>query len=157
MTAEANKPPRLSGAARRARSFTTAISVSIVAGLIIGAVWGITHDQREAGASSGLLWAIASLSAIGIALVGWVSVRWWRDIDELARQAHYSAWLWGGSFGLFAGWVLLGLLPVASAPLAAFLQGTDPAFFTLRGGTVVAAAALIGYGLAWIIFWLQRR
>lgn len=154
MSAETNKPARPSGAARRAQSFAVAMGLSVVAGFFIGGLAGITQGS---GGAFGPPWVIALLAVIGMAIVGWVSLRWWRDIDELARQVHYSAWLWGGTYGMFAGWLLLSFLHLVPAPVVALLQGSDPSLILWRGGTVVVGAALVGYGLAWIIFWLRRR
>mgnify|MGYP001809544166 FL=1 len=157
MTDAPNKPQRLSGEARRSRIFAIGLGVSVCVGLIIGGVAGWSQDPELPQGPLSVPGVIPALALAGIAAVTWVSLIWWRTIDELARQAHATAWFWGGSLGMTAGWLALSFASVLPAPLLAWLQGSDAAEAAWRGGTVVAAAALAGYGLAWAAFWLRRR
>ena len=88
---------------------------------------------------------------------------WMRDIDELARQAHYVAWFWGGSLALcalifvvVAAPALPGLIDFAAverslAPFAGegggFVAGVLASIFTLT----------VGYGAWWALYWLRKR
>jgi len=85
-------------------------------------------------------------------------------LDEASRQAHYVAWLWGGSFGAVAA-ALAGVPFLLTLPrndriptLVATLFGeanVQNAFFAGIG--VIAAPMLIGYAVWWAAFWLRHR
>jgi hypothetical protein len=99
--------------------------------------------------------AIAAIVAVTIYFLG---------LDEASRQAHYVAWLWGGSFGAvavaLAGAPFLLALPRSDRipTLVASLFGeasVQNGFFA--GMAVIAAPMLIGYALWWTAFWLRRR
>ena len=99
--------------------------------------------------------AIAAIVAVTVYFLG---------LDEASRQAHYVAWLWGGSFGAVAA-ALAGVPFLLTLPrndriptlVASFLgEATiQNAFFAGIG--VIAAPMLIGYALWWGAFWLRRR
>jgi len=92
---------------------------------------------------------------VAVAVLLWVSVIYWQNIDEAAREAHTFAWFWGGSGGL------LLMLPVAAAIRGEFLIAVfgqrSPSDWVMIGFAALLAAQLIGYGLVWSIWWLRRR
>ena len=92
---------------------------------------------------------------VAVAVLLWVSVIYWQNIDEAAREAHTFAWFWGGSGGL------LLMLPVAAAirgdMLIAVFGQKSPSDWVWLGFGALLAAQLIGYGLVWTIWWLRRR
>jgi len=73
-----------------------ALGVCFVVGMGLG-FFSDAFDDRE---NPGLFMAMMVLVATAIILPA--SIVWWRSLDELAREAHKSAWFWGGSFGLVA-------------------------------------------------------
>ncbi len=36
-------------------------------------------------------------------------ISWWKQIDEAAREAHKTAWFWGGSIGMFVSILIAAL------------------------------------------------
>lgn len=104
--------------------------------------------------------------AVGVAVVCMggamaITVGWMRAIDEAAREAHKSAWFWGGCGGMAVGGALF---IVASTPYAAGLQApsafagrTDPAAYMAAGAGALALLMTAGYTLAWAWWWWRRR
>ncbi|MDP2765265.1 MAG: hypothetical protein Q8O54_10565, partial [Brevundimonas sp.] len=86
-------------------------------------------------------------------------VRWWRRIDEAAREAHKWAWWWGGSGGMGVGLVLLLTLMVRaddSQPLPGHV-GSAPGEIFVSGMMSILLFQIVGYGLAWAGWWLKHR
>jgi hypothetical protein len=89
----------------------------------------------------------------------------WRRLDETGRTAHSSAWFWGGSTALFLAMVavmLTILIPGFERPLVAFVDGWSkkhPAgqMGFIFGVLAAAMAQVIGYFIAWMIWWGKRR
>ena len=87
--------------------------------------------------------------------------RAWQMIDETAREAHKSAWFWGGSFGAFIGllafvfWVRLD--PVHSAKLWLGVPPHQAFALVLMGVVGIVLAQVVGYAIAWAMWWLRRR
>lgn len=106
------------------------------------------------------LW-VMSVFAVAL-MVGafWVGLAWMRSIDEAAREAHKSAWYWGGTAGMAVGGVgvILATLPQAeSLSFAAFEGRTDPAAYMAAGAMGMMLLMLVGYSIAWDVWWLARR
>jgi len=68
----------------------------------------------------------------------------WRRLDDMARDAHTTAWYWGGSAGLGVG--LLSLIA---------LTGVRSPF--VGGAMFAAGLQLAGYGVCWVGWWAMRR
>lgn len=104
------------------------------------------------------------LSAVGLSavLLGWaavislVVVRYWRLIDEAAREAQKSAWLWGGLIGMCLALVGLKLNPLGVVDLIV-PAGLDRASLLNRGAWILAFAQLAGFLLTWAFWWWRRR
>jgi len=108
-----------------------------------------------------MFWTVA---VFALAMMVWalaVSVGWMRSIDEAAREAHKSAWFWGGCGGMCLGGVLMVLatLPQAAAfELPALIHGrTDPVVYAASGAFALMLLMVLGYSLAWALWWLKRR
>lgn len=132
--------------------------VAFLSGVGFGIFTALGHSWSALPAPVVLLIAVAAVTAAMIC-----TVMWMRDIDELARQAHYIAWFWGGSFAVC---VLLALVIAAPAlpgliDFAALEREFAP--FAGEGGgfmagvTVSLLALTIGYGVWWFVFWLRKR
>lgn len=86
-------------------------------------------------------------------------LRFWRTIDEAARRAHLDALYWGGSIT----WIVIS--PLIALPFAIdnfqlpYIQGMDMSssqIFALGIG-MSYILMLIGYGIAWLIWWAKKR
>lgn len=91
--------------------------------------------------------------AMAVAMV--LCVWWWRRIDEAAREAHKWAWWWGGCSGMAVG---------GAALLTLILRDDDPLLAGMAGSQVLALGMaltlgflLVGYSIAWLVWWAQRR
>ncbi len=139
----------------------------IVALFIIGMLCGAGFAFMEDATDMGWLSSGAGLAAIfvlaGILMVAafWFGARWMKSIDEAAQEAHKWSWYWGGSVGLAAGMVLIfvGSLPMgASLQVVSWFDGrTDPAAYMATGAVAIVGLMMIGYLLAWALWWFQRR
>lgn len=136
--------------------------IVLIAGLFVAAVGiGYFSASGDLDPDSAMVWAMGAfvlLIMIGAFAVG---VVWMRSIDEAAREAHKSAWYWGGSAGMALGGVLVCL---ATLPQAASLHipswvgdRTDPAAYAAAGAFAMMLLMLLGYTLAWAWWWLRRR
>jgi len=87
------------------------------------------------------------------------SVAWMRAIDEAAREAHKSAWFWGGCSGMAVGGVgiVLASLPQAQAlQFVAWDGRTDPAAYMAAGAFAMMLLMTLGYFVVWAWWWLAR-
>lgn len=100
------------------------------------------------------------LSAVLAVLSIWAviaTLAYWRAIDELAREAHKSAWFWGGSIGLSLGiFGLFGLSLFEPLPTT-MLQDEPPLRLMAIGAYGSFGCGLIGYLIAWAIIWWRAR
>ncbi|ESQ81220.1 hypothetical protein AEYBE204_02475 [Asticcacaulis sp. YBE204] len=88
-----------------------------------------------------------------------ISILWWQAIDEAQREAHKWAWYWGGSSGILL--ILPLFLTVrfgGDAAIERFAQsiGMGGHYFEL-GMLTVLGLTLLGYSVAWIIWWIRHR
>lgn len=107
-----------------------------------------------------LFWAVAVFAALIMAWSMAVSVGWMRSIDEAAREAHKSAWFWGGCGGMGVGgslMVLASLPQTATFQFPAIHGRTDPAAYAAAGAFGLMTLMVLGYTIAWAIWWLRRR
>ena len=134
------------------KRYGAVLGISAIAGIAAGGVAGFVGDMNdEAGIGSAAL--IATSVALAMAVGLWASLRWWKGLDEAAQEAHKWAWWWGATVGgCFAGVILLTLLhgvgELGEAPFKSTL---------LLGATIVIGFQLLGYGVAWAVWWLKRR
>ena len=79
--------------------------------------------------------------------------------DEAAREAHKSAWYWGGTAGMAVGGVamVLSRLPQAASIRIPTLGDPTPAGYAATGAMMMLCLMLLGYTLAWAWWWLARR
>lgn len=129
--------------------------------LLAGVTVGYFAAQGDVDPDRAMAWVLGVF--IILMMVGSLAVgaAWMRSIDEAAREAHKSAWYWGGSGGMAVGGVLvcLSTLPQA-APLRipSWLDGrTDPAAYAATGALAMLLLMLAGYMAAWAWWWLRRR
>jgi pheromone shutdown protein TraB len=138
-------------------SFAGLFVLAGVVGFLAGLASGVSGDSSDGP----LLWGIGAFAVLAMIGSMVVSVYWMRNIDEAAREAHKSAWFWGGTGGMAAGGVLviLSSLPQAETlKLSAwFTSRTDPAAYMATGAFAMLTLMIVGYSLAWAWWWLARR
>lgn len=127
-------------------------------GVVVGVcllAGGIAGGVSAAFGDSGPMAAPIVAGAVGLAMAAglWVCARWWRDLDEAAQEAHKWAWYWGSTFGGSLGAVALFTLAYAAeAALTA-----EPKDLLLGGAAIIGVSQMIGYGVAWAVWWQKRR
>ena len=126
-------------------------------------VVGVVGALAGAGASilgEGTGWSAIALNAaffsvaMGAGLVG--CVWWWRGIDEAAREAHKVAWWWGGTGGMAVGGVILLSIALPDEG-ALLLQGMSAEDIFTAGMVAVLGFQILGYTIAWAVWWLRHR
>jgi hypothetical protein len=126
--------------------------LSVALGLVMGL--GLHRFVPENQPLAVLLWAVLPV-AVGLGGGVW----WWRLLDEVAREAHKTAWFWGGSLGLMIGMVgFLFAIHIDPGLIRRGLWGgTSPEGYVALGILGVTATQLVGYTLYWAAWWLRRR
>ena len=140
------------------------VTCSVVAMLAVGAAalfgqpGGLDPDAAKGVRIALLFLASISLTAMGVSTAVF-GVTWWLRQDEVIKEAHQSAWLWGGLAG-FAAWAVTLFTPLSDG-VGDFL-GVDAVKVVLgnadylAGGLVLIVAMLLGY-LAWLAAWWVRK
>jgi|GEM_PF-779179 hypothetical protein len=151
-----SKEKKLSFAGTLARVMGFSLIGSLAALTLVMVVMLIQpqSDKTQVLTIAGL---ISGVLIMGAAML--YSIRWWRGVDEAVRQAHSWAWYWGGSAGL----AFVGIFYVVSV----FTQGAAPQrlveILNVAGREVELGVGiatipmLLGYGIAWGIWWLRHR
>lgn len=144
---EVKRPRRLAGVG----GFAIRMGVAAVIGVVAGVGGAIFGDQP------GPLGLALTLLCYGASMLGamLVALWWWRDIDEAAKEAHKWAWWWGGCSGMALGGVLL-MTALARSEVAP-LQADDTGALFAGGIMVLLLFQIIGYGIAWAVWWLKHR
>lgn len=103
-------------------------------------------------------------STIVLVIIGVLSVLQFNALDEVAKQAHYLAWYWGGLIGLTV-MVTLTLAIAATPQTFAFIEGlmlrhagkadTETAF--LLGLAATPTLMMLAFAGWWAVYWLRRR
>ncbi|MBL8558634.1 MAG: hypothetical protein JNM47_07935 [Hyphomonadaceae bacterium] len=133
----------------------------LIACLVAGGIYGFVSEMDFALVKSPVTILIVAAVVVVFAMV--VSLIWMNEIDELARQAHYEAWFWGGSTGL--GFLLFLMLAAPALPGLIDFQAIEDMMAPFAGeggaflGGVMASILILTlcYGAWWIFFWLRKR
>jgi hypothetical protein len=142
--------------ARTAMGLVAALALVFVAAIAaqyLSARGGWDADHAE-------LWILGPFAVVAMIGAYGVGVAWMRSIDEAAREAHKSAWYWGGTAGMAVGGVplILSSLPQATAIDLPVLYGqASPAAYAATGAFAMMMLMLIGYMVVWTWWWLRRR
>lgn len=131
------------------------LGACFVIGVALGYIAPELKDSEDAPRTIILIAAGLMLLVVPLSIV------WWRSLDELAQEAHKSAFFWGGSTALGAIVVPL-LLLVELGRRDSFdmssLPGNIGYVLGLSAGAGLAIFAVIGgYFIAWLIFWWRKR
>ncbi|WP_298331167.1 hypothetical protein [Asticcacaulis sp.] len=145
-------------------SFTGALfrilGFSLLGGMAVGALSAVL--MLEGGVTdrtSILATAGALMGAVMIVVAGVYSIRWWQSVDEAVRHAHAWAWYWGGSAGLAISTLFFIVFTVTDGVVArALMQKLGYEGGAVEFGMILTAGPmLLGYGIAWGIWWLRHR
>lgn len=84
---------------------------------------------------------------------------WWKKVDEAVREAHKSAWFWGGSIGMT---IMIGLVTANLFLDRSILAGLIKHFhfegFEFELGMLMTVFLMsYGYIAAWMLWWSKRR
>lgn len=164
MPADSTPPTAPSPTAKR-RSSVIALVLIFCASLLVSGLLGFATGYLESTKDPAPLWAIVGLLvgvAVSIGILGVLiqqTLTYWRTIDELARRAHTDSWFWGGSIGMGVGAMALVLVPSLGkfTPLYDFVARQNPLDTLVFGGVSVGLAALVGYSIWWVGYWLAQR
>lgn len=140
----------------------TAIGLAAILALVFlsGIVAGYLGAKGVVAEDSVTVWIVGVFAIVIMAGSMWGGVAWMRSIDEAAREAHKSAWYWGGTGGMaVAGFgVILASLPQASSVALVGINGrTDPAAYMAAGAIGLLTLMMVGYVVVWAWWWLVRR
>jgi hypothetical protein len=120
-------------------------------GGVAGAAW-MGLQEAEIAVPRPLL---ALGAFVAVVVLGWVTVIYWRAVDEAAREAHKFAWFWGASGGMLLSLPILALTD--SAKLEALFGPGDAAHWVSIGVFSLLMLQIAIYGLVWAGWWLVRR
>ena len=131
--------------------------LALLATVVVGGVSGGLAGFLAEFDIGGMVGAAISAS-LGLALMFVICVAWWNRVDEAAREAHKWAWWWGGTAGTAIGGVFL-VVAVAAArgEASAVVAAARPADLMYAGAFAIMTCQVVGYGIAWAAWWLQRR
>jgi hypothetical protein len=109
----------------------------------------------------GLQIYVAVAATLILAWVIYASLKWWRSVDEAVREAHKSAWFWGGLAGLCI--IILPLVMSVGLTGGQTYQTVKTSFHVASGFGEFAAgiittllAMLVGYAISWALWWWRR-
>jgi hypothetical protein len=125
---------------------------------VLALVGGIGGAVFAAGSDLGFAVApalLASGALIAMIVLTLVSVVYWRNLDEAAREAHKFAWFWGGSASLV---LVIPILPLVSTTrLVAAFGPHPPSDWAIGGVLAFLGLQITCYGLIWLGWWLVRQ
>lgn len=134
----------------------TGIVLAMMAGgFVTGMVLAWT-DIRFAN----LISPLAAAVTVTLALLGGcaAAVPLWNRIDEVVREAHKSAWYWGGSAGMcIAVGVMAYALRDSAGVIASWAPGLTASSGIALGVALCVALQTAGYALGWAVWWLSKR
>lgn len=125
----------------------------LLGALLLGAVFGAGLGVARAllGPSP---WILAGGLALAMLAAAALFAPAWSRVDEAVRTAHQWAWFWGGSAGLM---VAVALMPLVRAGTVDLSAGGSPEEAAVNAMAALVLLQLVGYGVAWAIWWLRRR
>ncbi|RZJ47244.1 MAG: hypothetical protein EON87_01655 [Brevundimonas sp.] len=133
------------------KAFGTVMGLSLLAGGLAGLGTSFAGDL-EGPAGFAVTLAITGV-AMAVALV--LCIWWWGRIDEAAREAHKWAWWWGGCTGMAVGGAIL--LALLNREGEVDLGGMPVDQALASGMFLMLICQVIGYTVAWLVWWAKRR
>jgi len=105
--------------------------------------------------SPALRWGVF---AVTLVIAAWLTLAYWRQIDEAAREAQKSAWFWGSGSGAILGFAGVTALAMRDPTLGGWVEANAPAAALVQAGAIaVLACQVIGFFIAWAIWWWRMR
>lgn len=105
--------------------------------------------------SPALRWGVFVVSLV---IAVWLTLAYWRQIDEAAREAQKSAWFWGSGSGAILGFAAVTALAMRDPALGGWVAPDAPAAVLVQAGAIaVLASQLVGFFIAWAIWWWRMR
>jgi uncharacterized membrane protein YidH (DUF202 family) len=133
-------------------------AVSVVAGYLReSSGFGGPSTSGPVTGESGLFLLLlgAGMAALGWAF--WLTVAWWKKVDEAVRRAHLVGFFFGGTAGLciatLLGSSLIGAQPLTVLWLETHLTSETEAFGF--GALAAVVVILLGYLVGWAVWWLR--
>jgi len=123
--------------------------------ILLGVIAGLVIGMRHVGVHMPA-WGRLVLAGVVVPVAGFTTLRWWKLLDEVAREAHKFAWYWGGSGGVLVTGLVMGLVERKSIPIP-FVLGGDPSDIFAAGVVTALLAQIVGYTIAWAGWWWSRR
>ncbi len=129
------------------------------------ATWGIGFGLLAVAVGVAIfasgLWASWASAILAMVAAIWIGAAWMGSVDEAAQEAHKWSWYWGGCIGMAIGGVLLILATTPASqhwtvPVAPGHEG-DPVAYAATGALGLLGLMLVGYLVAWGLWWLRRR
>jgi hypothetical protein len=131
--------------------------LALLATAVVGGLAGGLAAFMAESNIGGML-ATAVSAGLGFGLMSLICIAWWKRVDEAAREAHKWAWWWGGTAGTAVGGVFLIVAVAASrGDTPAIVSSASAADLMYAGAFAIMTCQVIGYGIAWAAWWLQRR
>jgi hypothetical protein len=142
----------------RPMSGPTRYLVAVAGLLAVGLVGGVGVGFLSGQTGPGALAVTAGLITATMAVALGGGVWWWAKLDEAAREAHKWAWWWGGTAGIAVGSVLLLTVMIqGDATMITTLAGESPGQILVAGMMTILLFQLVGYTIAWAVWWLRCR
>ena len=141
-----------------ALSLAGVLAVMVIV-VISAVVFVFASNRGLVEEDTALLAVIGVMAVLMMALALWLGFAWMVRIDEAAREAHKSAWYWGGTAGMAVGGVGVILSGLDQAEALRFVVSgrTDPAAYMAAGAMLMLLLMLAGYTIVWAWWWLARR
>ncbi len=138
-------------ASKRLDGRTYMIGFAVMALVGVSVIKGLLFFGQPAAALAVMATVLAVALSTTFALRG--------RLDETGRAAEQFAWYWGGGGALALTLAALGLYMAAGAPwLALALRGSwSPVELIALGAFGMAAAQVMGFALAGVLWWQARR
>lgn len=124
-----------------------AMAVAAIVATVVSKLW----------LPAGWLPAVIAYAAIYL-MITVFSILAWRSMDEAARDAHKSAWFWGGGAGAALAAFVVTVLTGPGADLFALIPAQDgPSGYLGFGVLMTLILQLIGFVIVWAGWWLSKR
>jgi hypothetical protein len=99
-----------------------------------------------------LIWVALALALLSVVFACF----WMISLDEVAQQAHYVSWYWGGSAGLLLSMLILVAVVLRPEVFAPLLERVGVSY-SFAGGIIAGVTPpTLGYAIWWIVLWARR-
>lgn len=135
---------------------------SYLAGMLVLSFIGVTGLLRGTTNIKQALGAYFLITLAVIIVSTPLGISWWKQIDEAARDAHKTAWFWGGSIGMAAA-ILVAALNMfydgaILTKLGEIYHISDIQNYGFEFGLLNVLMFMgFGYIIHWSLWWWQKR